>query len=168
MSGPAPDPATVPDACPACQHVARRLVEAVASFGQLVSDGNGTARDAVVCWAHLPLVVDATAPRELALWLGEAIPSGSRAPASPSPDCLLCRAEREAEEEALSRRWQHGLACPAHPGAGADPVEDLVRALARVASGERLPLREERLALRAALVRYASVRGTRAYVLRIE
>lgn len=168
MSTEFPATRSVVSACPACQAIADRLVALAASFGHLVATGHAVSPGLHVCVAHLPLVVDVTAPRELAAWLRASLVAGRVAPEWPSPECRFCTVETEAAAEVRSRSWSYGMACEEHANAALDSVEALLPTLGRLAAGERLPLRDEVTALRAALVRYASSRGTRAFVLRIE
>jgi hypothetical protein len=154
------------DPCPACNRLARSLVQAAQVFGGNVAHGKRVSER--VCADHLPLVVGFTAPRDLAKWLLSVLDGQRQDPSvSPGATCPLCEAQEEAREEA--RRFPvTPTTCAEHGGEPDAFPEDLRKALERITAGERLEMREERRALRTALVLYASLRGTSAFIPRID
>ena len=161
------EPRRAPLPCPACQLVADRLVALAASFGHGIANGQLTVPLRLVCAAHLPLVADFTAPRDLARWLSAVLAVGASVVESGTSSCEFCVAETAALDEVRAERWSYGVACGRHAGLAPEGIDAVVAELDRIASGEHLPQREEATALRTALVRYASVAGTKAFVRRM-
>jgi len=157
----------LPAPCSPCQAIAKALVDAAAQFGARIVAGDRTA---VLCADHLPLVVGLTAPRQLASWLAAAL-DGPASPQhrdlGPFAACLLCMVERDAR--ARTAEPANGVTCEAHGGSMESPdARQLRRDLERVASGAPLAVGDDLRILRTALVSYASVRGTAAFVPRLE
>ena len=147
--------------CPACQAIARSILEAASAFGAFVEANPGSAER--VCAEHLPLVVGYTAPRQLARWLAACL---DPAPHSAAP-CSLCRAG-DLAAAAVSARAADDFSCASHGGPNERGRAAVRRALQRIANGERLSESDERRVLRTALVLSASVRGTSVFVSRLE
>ena len=154
------------DPCPACNRLARSLVEAAQVFGENVAREERASER--VCANHLPLVVGFTAPRELAKWLLSVLGGMRQRPsASSDANCPLCEAQEQAREK-VRRLPVTPTTCGEHGGNAGPSPEDLRNALERIAAGVRLEMGEERRALRTALVLYASLRGTSAFIPRID
>jgi hypothetical protein len=152
---------SIPQPCPVCQRIARATIRAAQLFGSRIARENAVAE--YVCAKHLPIIVGLTAPRELARWLLLALDATRReVPLRGNQLCALCEAANNS------------YAVTAPPPAGAvfcrdhargEGAEQLVRPyLDRIAAGEHLSPDVERAALRSALVLYASVRGTSAFI----
>lgn len=154
-------------ACPACNRIVRALIGAAQKFGLAASQERSASER--VCADHLPLVVGFTAPRVLGKWLLWALESrnGGHAAFDTLP-CVLCQAEAEVDEEARGIAAANPCACLAHGGRDELALSVLREPLARIAAGERIGVEEERTALRAGLVAYASLRGSAAFIPRIE
>jgi hypothetical protein len=119
-----------------------------------------------VCATHLPLVVGFTAPRELAKWLRAILTARSADPdAFEAWPCPLCEIERVARASGTPVRTG-GFGCPVHGGSADN--RPLLDALERIAGGEKDDEAHERRVLRAALVLYFSLRGTSAFLPRID
>jgi hypothetical protein len=148
--------------CAACHRIANAVFREAASFGRRIAAGEEGGVSATVCVDHLPLIVATTSPQQLAAWLSARL----FAPVQDGP-CLLCEAARQEEVAAAPGRLA-GLPCARHGTPDPGELETLKAVLDRIASGERLPHAQEVSALRIALVRMASVRGTAAHIFRIE
>jgi len=154
--------------CLACERVAGALVDFVHHFGARVAkSAPGSFRERI-CPAHLGLVVGFTAPLQLAKWLREVLAERDRDPGGfDNRACPLC--EIELRQSPNSSSGAAGpFACPEHGGAADRGFAELLDALDRLAAGETLDDAEERRLLRTALVQYASLRATSAFLPRIE
>jgi len=148
--------------CAACDRIADTVFREAASFGRRIAIGAEQGLSAVVCADHLPLIVATTSPQQLAAWLSARLP----APVQDGP-CFLCEAAHQ-EEAAAAPGGLAGLPCFRHGTPDPGELEALKAVLDRIASGERLPHAREVSAIRIALVRVASVRGSSAHIFRIE
>ena len=138
--------------CPVCQRVSRRLVDQALDFTASVGRGEYP----LVCAAHLPLVFSSLShPTMSALldrMLEERITASDLAPGS----CRLCVIEADVTITVAETASQ--FLCPWHGGSRSTYVEAIRRQLARIVAGEKFV--EQRAIIRAALILYASVRGT--------
>ncbi len=148
--------------CPTCDRIADAVYREAAFFGHHIATGEDQGAMRVVCDDHLPLIVATTSPQQLAAWLSARL-------SNPAEDgsCFLCEALRR-EEAAAQPVGPAGLPCVRHGEPDKGDLEALRAVLHRIAGGERLSRDREVSALRIALIRVASVRGTAAHVFRIE
>jgi hypothetical protein len=148
--------------CATCDRIADAVFRESASFGRRIAAGEDQGVNAGVCAAHLPMIVATTAPQQLAVWLSARL-------SNPVEDqaCFLCEAARQGEAAAAPGR-PAGVPCARHGTPDPGELEALKAVLDRIASGERLPHAREVSALRIALVRVASVRGSAVHIFRIE
>ncbi len=148
--------------CAACSRIAEAVLGEAATFGRRTAAGTAEDAPARVCGDHLPLIVATTSPQQLAGWLSSRL-------SHPTDEgtCFLCETVRR-EESAPAPVSPSGLACARHGEPDAEELGALRAVLGRIASGERLTHAREVSALRIALIRVASVRGTAAHVFRIE
>lgn len=148
--------------CATCDRIADAVYREAATFGHRIAAGEDQGAKSGVCDDHLPLIVATTGPQQLAAWLSARLPN----PAEDGP-CFLC--DTVSREEAAARPvGPAGLACVRHGEPDAGDLEALRAVLDRISAGERLSREREVSALRIALIRVASVRGTAAHVFRIE
>jgi hypothetical protein len=153
------------EACSVCQRIARAVVNAARLFGARV--GGAHSPPERVCDDHLPLIVGFMAPRELSSWLVRSLEAIESDPSGfDRKICPLCEAE-ETARHSESGIPATGLTCGTH-GGGRRSHAIVTRELERIAIGEKLPDDDERRILRAALVLYASIRGTSVFIPRIE
>ena len=154
------------DPCPACNRLARSAIQAAQIFGETIARKETFSQR--VCREHLPLVVGFTAPRELARWLLRALAVRHEDPSAfHNASCPLCDSQGAAREEAR-RLPVTPTTCDEHGGEESAFPDSLRKPLSRIADGARLEMDEERRILRTALVLYASVRGTSAFIPRID
>jgi hypothetical protein len=149
-------------ACAACDRIVDAVFREAASFGHRIAAGEERGVSATVCADHLPLIVATTSPQQLAAWLSARL----GAPVQEGP-CFLCEAEHREEASAAPGPLS-GLPCVRHGTPDPGELETLKAVLDRIASGERLPHAREVSAIRIALVRVASIRGSSAHIFRIE
>jgi hypothetical protein len=155
----------IPQPCPRCQTIARATIRAAQVFGSRISEDNAVAE--YICAKHLPIIVGLTAPRELAKWLLLALEAERRDdPSRGNQLCALCVAANDSDPDTAPPPAGAAF-CRDH--ARGEGAERLVRPyLDRIAAGEHLKPDVERAVLRSALVLYASVRGTTAFVQSID
>lgn len=148
--------------CAACDRIADAVFREAASFGRRIAAVEEGGLAAGICADHLPLIVATTSPQQLAAWLSARL----QAPVQDGP-CFLCEAVHR-EEAAAAPGPLAGLPCFRHGTPDPGELEALKAVLDRIASGERFSHAREVSALRIALVRVASVRGSPAHIFRIE
>jgi hypothetical protein len=153
----------IPQPCPVCQTIARATIRAAQLFGSRIAREDAVAE--FICAKHLPIIVGLTAPRELAKWLFLALEEAARidTPVPAGEPCALCEAAKEVQDDAAPPTT--GVVfCREHTRAGATGLQLVLPYLDRIAAGGHLSPDVERAALRSALVLYASVRGTTAFI----
>jgi hypothetical protein len=154
--------------CTACDRVATVLIDFAHHFGARVAKSARGSTAERICSTHLGLVVGFTAPRELARWLRGVLTARRANPKSfIDQPCSLCDIERR-EPASSSARAAGPFPCVEHGGGSGRDFEALLDALGRLAAGESVDEAEERRLLRTALVQYASLRGTSAFLPRID
>jgi hypothetical protein len=154
--------------CPVCEAAASALVREAEVFGQHFTEGRFSPQAPRLCHEHLPLVAALTAPRHLAAWLKIALELIRADPRAFEEDpCPLCEAAL-ARLGNLHGAPSTGFECHQHGGAKPEYFDELLDLLGRIAAGEKMGFDLERQAFRTALVQYASLHGTRAYIPRVE
>jgi hypothetical protein len=154
--------------CIACDRVAAALIDFAYHFGARVEKSAAGSSTEWICPPHLGIVVGFTAPLQLAKWLRDVLTARRDDPRSfGDQPCPLCDIERR-ESANSSARPTGPFACGEHGGGSGRDFDALLDALGRFTAGEHVDETEERRLLRTALVRYASLRATSAFLPRID